>query len=89
MVKLNKKSQSTILFIFMIGLVCFILGMALTPALKETITENTTTETLNCSASDLTTIQKSVCTQEDMFIPLFVGLCFGLAGLIIGGMAVS
>ena len=89
MVKLNKKAQTQIFFIFMMGIVFFILGMALAPAVSQVVSERTNTEELNCSLDNLTKVQQSVCTQLDIFSPFWLGICFGLAGLLLGAVAVN
>jgi len=81
---MNKKGQATIFFILMIGVVFFILGIALAPALTQTV--DGSTSDLNCSTTtdDQT---KAVCTSMEMH-KLFVGVIFGLAGVILTGVAV-
>lgn len=103
----NKRGQAQILFIFMIGIVLFFLGLALSPGVNDTINEvrgnhyggyyydavegnwyiNSSAE-VNCSDATLSNQDKAVCTSSDMFKPLWVGLVFGLAGLVIGGIAI-
>lgn len=85
---MNKKGQTTIFFILMIGIVCFLLGMALTPVIAETAWEVSHTTELNCSSTS-TTIQKSVCTQIDTFAPYYMGILFGLAGMVLAGIGIN
>ena len=87
MVLLNKRGQTQVFFILMMGIIFFILGLALTPAISQTNSEVTNTAELNCSLDNLTKVQKSVCVQTDMFAPYYLGILLGLAGLILGGIA--
>lgn len=78
---LNKRGTSFFL-VFMLGIVCFILGMALTYPIVQTVQDGQ--QQMNCStATDYQT--KANCTSVDMFIPLLIGTLFGLAGMLIGG----
>ncbi len=43
---------------------------------------------VNCSDTSISNQDKAVCTSEDMFKPLWIGLVLGLAGLVIGGIAI-
>lgn len=107
MVKKNKRGQAQILFVFMIGIVLFFLGLGLSPAVNDTINgargqshegyvynvdksqwEINSSVTIDCANETLSNQNKAVCTSEDMFKPLWVGLIFGLAGLVIGGIAI-
>lgn len=83
---MNKKGF-TFFYALMIGVVFFLLGMALTPALSQFIDYSTNTLEFNCSNETLSQQNKAVCTQIDYMQFLFTGLMFGLAGFIIGGKA--
>ena len=85
---MNKKAQGTILFALMLGVLFFLIGLALAPALNSIGSQASSSSELNCSATNITQQNKAVCTQIDMFQPLYVGLIFSLAGLIIGGIAI-
>lgn len=78
---MNNKGAAVLVY-FMLGVVFFILGMALAPALTQTTGEGRTQ--LDCSNSSISNQDKAVCTQLDSIPPFFVGLVFGLAGIIIG-----
>jgi len=85
---MNKKGSS-IFFLLMIGIVFFILGLALTPILTDATTEYSTTSILNCSnSSSLTDQDKAVCTSLDLQPFLFMGTIFGLAGLLLAGAVI-
>lgn len=86
---MDKKAQTNILFILMMGIVFFILGLALTPAVTQTADEASHNDLLNCSNSTLTTTEHAICTQTDMFAPLFIGIIFGLAAMLIAAIGTS
>jgi len=76
----NKKGFSLI-YGLMLSTILFLLGMALAPSLKEVTGEVMDDTALN--RSNQTNQQlKAVCTSIDMQ-QLFVGIIFGIAGLII------
>lgn len=85
----NKRGQ-VVFIAFMLGVVCFVLGLALTPALKDVIQDSTVmgVDGLDCDNVAITNQDKSICTQIDMFLPLFMGIIFGLGGSAIGYLAV-
>lgn len=81
--KRNKKGQ-VLIYLFAIGLLFFFVGLAITPALNEVITDTTNGDQMNCSATDLTKEEKSTCTSIELMQPYFIGIIFGLSALIIG-----
>jgi len=84
------KKGSSIFFILMMGVVFFLLGLALTPALVSITSEATNTGYFNCSAGNESLLNqqtKAVCTSLDIQQFLFIAVIFGLAGLLIGGIA--
>ena len=83
---MNIKAQANLLFILMIGIICFVLGLALANPLKEVVTEQMDSTFLNCTT---TTDQqtKAVCTSLDMLTPLFCGTIFGLVGILLSAIA--
>jgi len=84
-----KKNKKGFIFLYslMIGILCFFLGMALSPTLKDTAAEAMGSSQLDCSNISISNQDKAVCTQIDFFLPLFLGLLFGLAGFLISGVA--
>lgn len=85
---MNKQGSSMFLTL-MLGIVCFVLGLALANPVQETVTESMLN--LNCTSNymfndTVSNQDKAVCTQMDMFIPLTVGTIFGIAGILVGGM---
>ena len=82
------KRGNTVFFLLMIGILFFILGLALTPALSQTISESTSTAQLNCSNSSISDQDKAVCTSIDAQNFLFMGTIFGLAGILLAGAVI-
>ena len=76
---------------FMLGILCLFLGLALANPLKVVVEESMTLTDdgsgLDCSNSSISNQDKAVCTQIDLFVPLFTGLIFGIAGLFLGAIA--
>ena len=88
MVKLKQKKGSQIFLILMMGIICFILGSVLVTALSPVVYNSMHSTELNCTS--VTTYQdKAVCTQMDMFVPLLTGILFGLAGMLLAGVAIQ
>lgn len=83
MVKLNKKA-TTAFFLLMMGIVFFLLGLALANPIKEVAGDSRTE--LNCTNTTISNQNKAVCTQFDLYQPVYVGLLFGLAGVLIGAL---
>lgn len=86
---MNKKGSAAFVML-MLGIVFFVLGMALAPSLKEVTTDSRSTAELNCSDPTVLANQQShaICTQIDIFQPLWIGIMFGLAGLLLAGIAI-
>jgi len=83
---MNKRGQLSIFFLLMMGVVFFLLGLALAPAINDTVNEGLDDPLLNCSTTtdDQT---KAVCTSMDID-KLYIGIIFGLAGVLLVGVAV-
>ena len=82
---MNKKG-TTIFFMLMVGIIFFLLGLALAAGLQDTTTDSLSQ--LNCTSNYLTNdsvtdVNKANCTAMDMQMPLYVGVLFGLAGMIL------
>ena len=77
-----KGKQGQVIFVyFMIGVVFFLLGLALAYPLTQTTGE--AQEELDCSNESISNQNKSVCYQVDSMTPLYIGLIFGLAGILL------
>ena len=84
---MNKRAQGQVFFLLSIGIVFFILALALTPILTDIMEESTTTTELNCSnVTSLSDQDRANCTSWDMMPFLFFGTVLGLAGLLLGGI---
>lgn len=78
---LNKKGQ--VIFIsLMLGIVMFLLGLALAHPLNQVVSTSMTQ--MNCTNSTATYQEKANCVAVDTFNPLLVGTLFGIAGIILG-----
>lgn len=87
---MNKRG-STIFVSLMLAIVLFVMGLALGPALASAMSENLLQ--LNCTTDYLinTSIShqdRAICTQIDLMAPLFSGIIFGMAGFLLGGIAI-
>ncbi len=81
---MDRKGFGNMFFILMIGIVFFVLGLALTPALTDITNEATSTPQLNCTnSSSLSEQDKAVCTSLDIMPFLFFGTVLGLAGILL------
>jgi hypothetical protein len=78
---MNKRGSAFFVY-FMLGIVFFLLGLALAPALTQTTGEAQTE--LDCSNESISNQNKAVCYQTDSMAPLFIGAIFGFAGIILG-----
>lgn len=86
---MNKRGQGTVFFLLMIGIVFFILGLALTPILTNAVTESTTTTELNCSnITSLSDQDRANCTSWDIMPFLFFGTILGLASVLVAGAVI-
>jgi flagellar basal body-associated protein FliL len=78
---MNKKGSSAFVLL-MLGVVFFLLGMALAPALTEASSESQ--EELDCSDPDILNQNKAVCYQLDMFPAFITGLIMGIGAIVLG-----
>ena len=83
---MNKRGQA-IFFLLSVGVVFFLLGLALAPALKEVTDDAMGVDQLNCSNPEITDQQKANCTGTDILQFLFTGTVFGLAGVLVTAIA--
>lgn len=69
----------------MLGVVLFFLGLALAPPLNEVITGDDVMgeDGLDCYNESISNQDKAVCTQTDSIQPFWIGVVFGLAGMLI------
>lgn len=84
---LNKKAQTGLFFLLMIGIVMFILAFALASPLIDT--SNSARENLNCSNLSIQTYQKVTCGVVDIVSPWMIGLILGLGGMALGAKLVG
>lgn len=81
---MNKKGMAAF-YLFMVGVVFFLLGIALAPALNEVIQGDDVMNStqLDCNNNSISNQNKAICYQVDAIPPLFIGIIFGFAGIII------
>ncbi len=77
---MNKKGIAVFIY-FMMGVLFFVLGLALAPALTENSDE--VREDLDCSNESISNQNKAICYQVDVISPVFIGVIFGIAGIAI------
>ena len=81
----NKRGFVALPYYLALVVILFIVGLALTPALSDSIDEFTSGDELNCSSLTLSDQDKANCDGIDIQIFIFLGLIFGVVGLIIAG----
>lgn len=86
---MNKKGQANIFVALMLGILFFLIGLAIAPALTEISNEARDNTNLDCANTSITNQDKAICVQIDTMPPLYVGIIFGLAGLLIGRVIVG
>jgi len=79
---MNKKGLAVLVY-FMIGVLFFIVGIALAPALNTTKVEAMNSTLIDCSNSSITNQNKANCASMDLTDFIFTGTIFGLGGLLI------
>lgn len=86
--KKNKRGQVAFVSM-MIGIVLIFLGLALAPALNDVISSDDVmgVNGLNCSNINITNQDKAMCTSTDSMMPVYVMVIFGLAVMLLGGIA--
>ncbi len=82
---MNKRGSGFFVML-MLGVLFFVVGLALAPALSNTIDEVMSSPELDCSNPGITNQQKAECTSLDIQRFLFVGTIFGMAGILIGAV---
>ena len=80
---MNKKGL-TFFYLFMVGVVCFFLGLALAYPLTESTGESM--DELDCSNVSISNQDKAVCYQMDSIAPFFIAIIFGCAGVLLSRM---
>ena len=82
---LNKKGQVAFVSL-MIGIVLFILALALAPPLNQVVTGDDVmgVNGLDCSNASISNQDKAICTETDTIQPLWFFVVAGLGILAIG-----
>ena len=84
-----KKKAQLGFFSLMMAIVFFALGLALAPALNDVIQDDNVrgVDGYDCANESLDYQYEVYCTQTDLISPFFIGIVFGLAGMLLVGMA--
>jgi len=82
-----KDKRGQMFYLMMIGVLFFLVGLALTPVVSEVIDEQMDGSLLNCSNPSIGQQNKAVCTSLDVTKFLFIGVLFGLGGMLLGRAA--
>ncbi|MFW5902808.1 MAG: hypothetical protein ACOC56_00485 [Atribacterota bacterium] len=77
---MKNKKGITLLVGLMLATILFLLGLAIAPALSDTLSE--TSDKLNCDSDSISQPRQALCTSIDMH-HLFIPIIFGFAGLTI------
>jgi len=77
----NNKKGFILIYGLMLGVIVFLLALALSPSLKQVTEEQMNSPLLNCSTTTNQQL-KAVCTSIDLQ-NLFVALLIGVGGIII------
>jgi len=80
---MRNKKGSTVLFSLMLAVLFFVIGLALAAPLQEVSQQAMDDQQLNCSNSTISDQNKAICTSIDIIPPVFIGILFGLAGLLL------
>ncbi len=78
---MNKKGQGELLAL-MLGTLFFVLGFALALPLTEVTID--AVSTMDCTNSSISDFTKGSCRLVEVTSPVFLGILFGLAGMLIG-----
>lgn len=79
---MNNKGQIFLVGL-MLGIAAYMLAMAFIDPLSDVINEVRGTDQLDCSNSTISDGHKLTCLQVDLILPIFIGVCVGLAGAYI------
>ena len=79
---MNNKGQ-VFLVGLMIGIIGFMAAMVFIDPIADVITEARSSSQLDCSNSSISDGKKMTCLTVDLILPLFIGVCLGMAGAYI------
>ncbi len=69
-------------YLFMVGIVFFLLALALAPVLMETSDQARNADNLDCANASISNQDKSICYQVDAMPPLYTAVLFGLGAML-------
>ena len=81
----NKKGQVGFISL-MLGVILFVLALALAPVLSNVINGDNVmgADGMDCDNENITNQMKAVCTSTDTIQPVWFFVVIGLAGILIG-----
>lgn len=81
---MNKKGVAILVY-FMLGIMFFLVGLALSAPLQEVVGGDNVmgADGLNCSNPSISNQDKAVCTSVDVIPPIYIAILFGLGGMLI------
>ena len=81
---MNKKGQAVIVFI-MVGIIVFIMASQFITPIKNEVTTTMNSSSLNCSSSDISTVDRATCTIIDMGFFYFLSVCIAVGIALVAG----
>lgn len=81
----NKRAQSNLFFLLMMGIVFILLVLAITPGAREVTTDAMNDSQLDCFNSSISDQNKAVCDSMDVQPFLYGAAIIGLAGILLKG----
>lgn len=76
----NKQGQ-VVFYTFMVGLVIILVGLAVTPIIKEIVTDSSSS--MDCDNETISNFQKVGCIANDINMPLTIGFIIFIGGGVI------
>jgi hypothetical protein len=77
---MNKKGQFPVFYLFMIGVIIFLLTFGIASSLVKNSDQVSTD--MDCSNVSISTTEKISCTVVDTVVPFFLAIIIGLGGMV-------
>lgn len=84
---LSKRGQTGLFFLMMIGIIMFIIGLALAKPLVTNA--NQVMSNMDCNNASIDTSTKITCGVIDISSPFVVGIILALAGMTLGARLIG
>lgn len=84
---MNKRGVA-VLVSFMVGVVFFLLGLALAGVSTEIVSDDKVmgVDGLNCANESISNQEKANCRGTEIIFPIYIAVVFGLAAMLIAGV---